>query len=218
MQMLTLPIGVYQANCHIVWDSPQLSTLNAQRSTQTAVVIDPGGQPKDILSALRERDLTVSHILLTHAHFDHILAAPTLQKETGAPVYVHRQDAEDVLHLNPVYALLGGYKPPKDLRTFEDGESIKAGGLTFTVRHMPGHSPGSCCLVCGHSIFSGDVLFRDNVGRVDLPGGNADDMRRTLAGIAGWTGEYLVYPGHGPSTTLTREQAENPYLQPPFRL
>ena len=206
MHILTLPVGHFEANCYVVWD----------QSPGPAVAIDPGGQPEVILAVLRERNLKLA-MILTHAHFDHLLAAPALQEATGAPVYVHRSDLDGVIRLRMPFAL-PHYTPPGDLRVFDDGDVIEAGGLTFTVRHTPGHTPGCCCFVCQDAIFTGDTLFAGDVGRVDLPGGSPDDMRQTLAKIAGWTGAYDIYPGHGDATTLSKEQADNPYLRPPFRL
>ena len=207
MRILTLPVGPLEANCYIVYHHTLGPTF----------AIDPGGQPKAILAALRERNLSLSHILLTHAHFDHMLAARAMQRETGAPVFVHSLDLESVRRPRGPF-FLPSYSPPDDLRAFDDGDVLEAGGLSVSVRHTPGHTPGSCCLVCQEAIFSGDTLFAGNVGRVDLPGGSPDDMRQTLAKIAAWTGEFTVYPGHGASTSLTHEQAHNPYLQSPFRL
>ena len=207
MHSLTLTVGHFEENCYILWD----------RSPGPAFVIDPGGQPETILQALRERDLSITHILLTHAHFDHLLAAPALQKATGAPVYVHRLDIEGVKHLRGPFPM-PSYTPPSDLRTVEAGDTIEESGLTITFRHTPGHTPGSCCLTGQNAIYSGDTLFAGDVGRVDLPGSSPDDMRRTLAAIAGWTGDYDVFPGHGHATTLSGEQTGNPYLQPPFNL
>ena len=196
MHVQTLPVGYFDSNCYIV-----------HSGTPHSVVIDPGDKPDVILAALERLGLTLSFILLTHAHFDHFLAAPALQKKTGAPVYVQRLDLASVTP-----------SPPADLRPLDDCQSLEAPGLLFAVRHTPGHSPGSCCFVCQNAIFSGDTLFRGDVGRVDLKGGDAALMRRTLATIAAWDGDYDVYPGHGPSTTLSEEQRHNPYLQPPHRL
>ena len=206
MRILPLPVGPLEANCYIVWED-----------STPAVVIDPGGQPDVILTELVNRGLTLSVILLTHAHFDHILAAPALQEESGAPVWIHRLDADGVKKpLGPL--ALSPNRPPNDLRLLEDGQVLTVGTLPFSIRHTPGHSPGSCCIVCQNAIFSGDTLFSGDIGRVDLPGGSPSDMRRTLADIAAWTGEYDVYPGHGESTALAREQRSNPYLQPPYNL
>ena len=133
------------------------------------------------------------------------------------PVWVHRLDLDGVLHQDR-FIFLPGYAPPKDLQTFEDKDIIEVGGLTLAVRHTPGHSPGSCCFSLSSVLFTGDTLFAGDIGRVDLPGGSPGDMRRTLEAIAGWEGDFDVYPGHGEPTTLAAEQRSNPYLQPPFRL
>ncbi|MCL2748250.1 MAG: MBL fold metallo-hydrolase [Oscillospiraceae bacterium] len=205
MQILALPVGHFEANCYLVWEQA------------AAMVIDPGGQPDAILAALGGRGLSVAHILLTHAHFDHFLAVPALHEATGAPVWLHSLDVDGIrLNRKSSPFSMPGFTPPADLRTLEDGSVIKAGDLAMAVRHTPGHSPGSCCFVCQNAIFSGDTLFDGDIGRVDLPGGSARAMRRTMEAIAGWTGGYDVYPGHGGSTTLSREQRRNPYLQPPY--
>ncbi|MDR0381545.1 MAG: MBL fold metallo-hydrolase [Oscillospiraceae bacterium] len=208
MQVETLVVGHFSENCYLVWEE----------ASGPAVVIDPGGQPERILEALRREELTLAQILITHAHFDHFLGAPALQRATGAPVYVHRLDRDGIVAPGRRYGLPLSYRPPEDVRAVEDGTRLTTGTMTFTYRHTPGHSRGACMIVCGDTIFSGDTLFAGDVGRVDLPGGDAEDMRRSLAQIAAWPDGGDVYPGHGEATTLAREQAENPYLQPPFNL
>ncbi|MDR0671253.1 MAG: MBL fold metallo-hydrolase [Oscillospiraceae bacterium] len=208
MQVATLIAGHFSENCYIVWDE----------APGPAVVIDPGGRPEQILEMLRQKELTLSLILITHAHFDHFLGAPALQRATGAPVYVHRLDRDGIVAPGRHYGLPPSYRPPEDVRAVEDGAQLTAGSMTFIYRHTPGHARGACMIVCGDAIFSGDTLFAGDVGRVDLLGGDAEAMRQSLAQIASWPGDATVYPGHEEATTLAREKAENPYLQPPFRL
>ncbi|MDR3207989.1 MAG: MBL fold metallo-hydrolase [Oscillospiraceae bacterium] len=209
MQVLTLPVGAFEENCYLVW----------QDAPGVAAVIDPGDKPEVILAALAERELKLTHILLTHGHFDHFLAAPALQKATGAPVYIHGADKQSLLNVRlPLGVFLPeGYAPPEDVRAVENGERLPAGPLVFTYRNTPGHTPGSCFIVCGDAIFSGDTLFAGDIGRTDLAEGDPVEMSRTLQAIAAWPGDFTVYPGHEEATTLAQEQAHNPYLRPPFR-
>lgn len=206
MNVLTLPVGFYEENCYVVWDT----------APGPAAVIDPGGKPEAILEALREHGLTLSHILLTHGHFDHFLAAPALQRVTGAPLFMHRLD-RDSLSCVPAPMNIG-YTAPADIRTADGGDTVAVGALTLTFRHMPGHSPGSCFILCEDVIFSGDTLFHGDVGRVDLKGSDPEAMKRTLAEIAAWPGDARVCPGHEEETTLAEEKARNPYLRPPYQL
>jgi glyoxylase-like metal-dependent hydrolase (beta-lactamase superfamily II) len=209
MDILTLPIGYFAENCYLVWSG----------APGPAAAVDPGDKPEIILAALRARGLTLTRILLTHAHFDHFLAASALQKATGAPVYVHARDREDVLRiaLPPGIPLPDGYAPPEDVRAVEDGERLPVGPLTFTYRSAPGHTPGSCLIVCRDVMFSGDTLFAGDIGRTDLAEGDPAEMSRTLRRIASWPEDFRVYPGHEEATTLAHEQAHNPYLRPPFQ-
>lgn len=168
----------------------------------TCAVIDPGWDSKAILRAADGEGLRVEKILLTHAHFDHVGALMEIASETGAPVYVHASEAAE----------LGG---DLDARPTEDGTEIEIGSLKAKCLHTPGHTPGSQCFLVDGNIFTGDTLFVDGCGRVDLPGSNPKEMLASLRRLAGLDPAITVWPGHdygGPSSTIGTLVETNPYL------
>ncbi len=204
-----LPVGMLHTNCYIIRDGA---------SGKTAV-IDPGAQTEKIQKKLEEVGGPVEMILLTHGHFDHVLAVPALQKATGAKVWIHRADE---FFLSPEQAAHPGYirepySPPRVDGYLEDGMKIALGETELTVYNTPGHSRGSCIFVTEDVIFSGDTLFRGCCGRCDLEGGSFDDMLSSLRRIAELDGDYRVLPGHDAATTLEEERRSNPYMQEALR-
>ena len=204
MKLAQLPVGMLATNCYLVAD-------DAGR----CAVIDPGSHTEKILKKAEEEGFTIEAILLTHGHFDHVMAAPGIQKATGAKLYIHKNDQPD---LAPEVAGHRGYlrEPyvmPRVDGNLEEGSEIKVGDLTFRVLHTPGHTLGSVCLLCGDLMFSGDTLFAGTCGRTDLPGGDHKMILNSLRRLAQLEGDYRVLPGHGPSTTMNEERVENPFLQ-----
>ena len=191
----TLPLGAYQTNCYLVWgeDSP------------SCVVIDPGYEPDTILDAVEQLGKTISAILLTHGHFDHVGAVKDLVAETGCSVYLCPEDCS----MPPQMTAGSLYYT----NSYAEGDFVEASGLSFKVLHTPGHTPGSVCLMCENVIFSGDTLFWGSCGRTDLPGGDWATILASLRRLANLTGDYDVYPGHGNATSLAFERKMNPYLR-----
>lgn len=178
--------------------------------TGKAAVIDPGMGAKDFfIESAKKSKLDIVHIYLTHSHFDHIADAALLKRETGATVYVHPLDAENLR--NPGSDLIPfpmAIPPVVPDEFFQDNMDIMLGKLVLQVIHTPGHSPGGVVLFFPKekTLFSGDTLFKGSIGTISLPSANAKDMWRSLKKIAGFPGDTLVYPGHGGTTTITKEQ------------
>ncbi|GAB4270769.1 MAG: MBL fold metallo-hydrolase [Deferrisomatales bacterium] len=206
MILETIPVGMIQANCYILGDE----------RTGEAVVIDPGGDPPLILKVLAARKLTARAILATHGHFDHVEALADLKEATGAPVCLHRGDLPLVQGLAEQGMLFGvrvRSAPPPD-RFLEEGERIAFGRLALEVLHTPGHSPGSVSFLIDKSVFVGDLLFAGSIGRTDLQGGDYGTLLRSVREkIFTLPGDTVVYPGHGPATTVATEQRTNPFFQ-----
>jgi glyoxylase-like metal-dependent hydrolase (beta-lactamase superfamily II) len=200
-----LVVGPLQVNCYIV----------ACPLTRDLLVIDPGNDAARILDAVRATGGQVIAIVNTHGHFDHIGANRELVAATGAELLIHELDLP-LLHKAQAHAQLYGlHAEPSPIpdRLLQDGEQIPFGGQNCRVIHLPGHSPGGIALLCNRHLFVGDVLFAGSIGRTDLPGGDhralVDSIRKRLWCLPG---ETIVHPGHGPDTTIAREQRNNPYV------
>jgi len=206
MILKTLTVGPVQANCYLV-GCPE---------TRAAVIIDPGDEAERILQTVAELKVTVTHILLTHAHFDHITAAKAIMDATGAPLALHPDDLP-LLNVGGGATAFGLPQPPIPVPQIwlNPGDTISAGTLTFSVLHTPGHSPGHVCfLEANHgAVFVGDVLFAGSIGRTDLPGGSYETLMDSIAHqLMTLPDDTVVYPGHGPATTIGAERVGNPFL------
>ncbi|MDW8355880.1 MAG: MBL fold metallo-hydrolase [Bryobacterales bacterium] len=203
-----LPVGVLACNCSIFGDE----------ASGEALVIDPGDDVQQILQIVARYGLRVTAIFITHAHIDHVGGAAKLKEATGAPVYLNDRDLELYEQLDWQAAWLGIPMPARtgvDVSP-RDGDTLRVGAAEFTVLHTPGHTPGSVSLwlPAEGKLMAGDTLFRDSIGRTDLPGGNS---RLILASIRDklltLPEETLVIPGHGPETTIGREKEYNWFLR-----
>ena len=201
----TLEVGFIATNCYVVGDE----------STRQAAVIDPGGDVQDILSLAKELHLEILYVINTHAHFDHMAGNAELMAATGARLILHRGDADLLSHGGgaAVFGILDVASPPAD--TFVgDGDTIQLGELALSVLHTPGHTPGGISLYSAAQgvLFSGDLLFYSGIGRTDLPGGDYDTILLSLSRVLTLPSDTLVYPGHGPTTTIGYEKRNNPFL------
>ncbi len=205
MKTHTLALGELGANCHIL-----------ETAEKHAVAFDIGGDTDRLLAFLREQDLTLQLILLTHGHFDHINGVYDVQQATGAPVYVHALDAHMLTSAVDSLAEQVGascFFPVRDFHTLTKATRFTVDECTITVLHTPGHTAGSVCYLCGSYLFSGDTLFCRSVGRTDFPTGSTAQMRESLHKLGALTEDYTVLPGHMQATTLAEEKAESPYLR-----
>lgn len=205
MTLRTLCLGELDTNCYIVWDDNRI-----------AMVVDPADDADKILSVIQSEKLSVAAVVLTHVHFDHLLAAEELCAATGAPLCIGKGD-EDALS-DPIRNLSGVFQmcAPVRLKTdklLSDGDILKVGDLSFTVLETPGHTPGCICLMGENVLFAGDALFYDSIGRVDFPGSDVPSMIASLRRLAALPADMRLYSGHGPETTIGRELTCNPYLQ-----
>jgi len=203
-------VGMLQTNCYLL-GAPE---------TKQAVVIDPGGDGERIIKRIEGLNLSLVAILNTHGHFDHILDAWTLRDRLGGKIYMNPKD-EPLLHDRMVGmgAFFGsGSQPPKgdiDL-PLEEGDALSFGSISLKVMATPGHTPGhvSLYLADANIIFVGDTLFAGSIGRTDFPGGSFDALIRSVREkIFPLPGETMVYPGHGPETTVDRERRTNPFFR-----
>jgi glyoxylase-like metal-dependent hydrolase (beta-lactamase superfamily II) len=198
-----------QENCFIV----------RRAGASEAVIVDPGEESDRLLRALSELGVErVEAILITHTHFDHVGAVAPVAKATGAPVYcpeLEKQVLANIMDYVP-WPEFGPFESYEADHTVEGGETLDLAGLSFEVVFTPGHSPGhvTYALPAEEAVFSGDVLFQDSVGRVDLPGGDWPTLLRSIdLLIERFPEATTVYPGHMGLTTLGRERAANPFLR-----
>jgi len=196
-----LPVGALQCNCSIFGDE----------QSREAVVIDPGDN-------IDRHSLKVTSIVITHAHIDHIGGAARLKAATGAPVYMNQNDQELYDHLDVQASWLGMETPGRTQIDVEarDGDSLTLGDAAFHVLHTPGHTQGSISLwiPSENKLIAGDTLFRDSIGRTDLPGGDGRQILRSIHDkLLILPEDATVVPGHGPNTTIGREKDRNPFLR-----
>ncbi len=207
MQVEQIPVGAFEMNCYIA----------APDKAKNCLIIDPGDEPERIISYIEDRQLTPDRILLTHCHIDHARRAAEIQKYFNIPLYAGEADVPLLESLNEQAALFGMERTelPEINDFFDDGEEFTAGGFNFKVFHTPGHSPGSFCVHIEDRVFVGDVLFFDSIGRTDLYGGSYPMLMQSIKEkLLVLPDETIVYPGHGPATTIGREKQNNPFLNP----
>jgi hydroxyacylglutathione hydrolase len=195
------PIGT---NCYVV---------RADRGAAEAVVIDPSGESPEVRLDLARAGARCVAILITHGHWDHLVGVADLAEATGAPVHMAEEERallEDVNNFTPMSVQLREYTPDVLL---QGDETLELAGLAFETVRVPGHSPAHLAYHADGCLFSGDVLFAGSVGRTDLPGADWDTLVDSIRMLNDrFPPETVVYPGHGPETTLGEELARNPFL------
>lgn len=206
----TFAVGRLRCNCSILVDP----------ESRRAIVVDPGGDLDVIRAHLLRLRATVTAILHTHTHIDHVGATAGLQQAWGAPAQIHESD-RFLYDMLPVQAALLGFEVPEraDMEgTLVDGTAVRAGAVEAVVLHTPGHTPGSVSFFVNGAdtsyVMTGDTLFRGGIGRTDLWGGDSSEIMRSLEGkLLRLPDEAVVVPGHGPTTTIGKERATNPFLR-----
>ena len=201
----TLVVGPYAENAYVV------------RFPETAegFLVDPGDEADRIAEVIRRHNLTIRYILNTHAHVDHVLAVEAMKELTQAPFYLH--EAEEPNLRSVVERALwspGPVEPPVVDRYIRGGDTFEVGGQTVRVLDTPGHSPGGVSLVVDNVVFTGDALYAGSIGRIDLPGGSMEVLLESIrSALFALPGETVVYPGHGPATTIAHEREHNPFFR-----
>lgn len=205
MRIVVRPVGPFQANCYLVIDE----------KSGSAVLIDPGADGAEIVEMVRESGATLEAIWLTHAHIDHIGGVAEVLRHQHVPVWLHPLDRPFYDSLSARMAEAYGLpfdQPPAPDRELGEGDVLTCGDLRFTVMHVPGHAPGLVSFNGEGVALCGDLLFAGSIGRTDLPLSDPRAMNDSLARIATLSGETVVHPGHGPSTTIGEEMLSNPFL------
>lgn len=203
----SLTIGMLATNCYIV----------AAGKGAPAVVIDPAGEVKSIVSRLRRAELECVGVLCTHGHVDHVAGAGPLSDAVGAPVYIHAADAGSLASPRTrLMGLAGGVMAtrPREVRYLVDGDSVEVGDVSLAVLHTPGHTPGGVSFYTPGYLFCGDLIFQGSIGRTDLRGGSLQGLLQAVKDkVWDLPGDTLILPGHGPETTLGEEKRHNPFLR-----
>lgn len=206
MILETVSVGHMQVNCYIIASGPD----------SQAIIIDPGDDKKKIERVLKGHNLTPAFIINTHGHIDHI----GCDEGFGVPIYVHRQDAALLKspELNLSIFLGGAFSVTSKVKELEDKDSVKLGDLELEVIHVPGHSPGGIALLMkkpeNNIVFTGDSLFYHSIGRADFPGASSAVLIKSIKEkLFKLNDNTIVYPGHGPSSTIGEERNNNPFLK-----
>jgi glyoxylase-like metal-dependent hydrolase (beta-lactamase superfamily II) len=210
VKVTTLGVGPLQENCYLVVDE----------ASREAALVDPGAEGERLVRAVQESGARLVAVWLTHAHFDHVGAVGAVQRAFGVPIHLHPAEA-------PLYARAAASarsygleleQPPDADAPLAEGDVVSLGELRFDVWHAPGHAPGHVVFVGAGAAFVGDCLFAGSVGRTDLPLADPRQLARTLERLSTLPPETVVYPGHGPATTIGAELASNPFLNGSIRL
>lgn len=206
MKIAIFSLGVMQTNCYFL----------ISESSNECIIVDPGAEFDKIKEKLEKRNLTPKKVIITHGHFDHIMALSEIRANYDVEVLIHELDNE--LITDPDKSLMKFYvnndkgEAPAD-RLLHDGDTIIFDNTEIRVMHTPGHTPGSCCFIFGKTMICGDTIFRGNIGRYDFLGGDYESMMKSVEKIKNLPGDYKILPGHGTSTRLDYERENNIYMR-----
>lgn len=204
MTIQTIAVGAFQENAYLVIDE----------ETRRAALIDPGAEGERLLAAVREAGAELEAIWLTHAHVDHVGGIAAVKRARDVPIFMHPDGTplyESAVQHGELFGIPMEAPPPSDA-TLAEGQTLRLGSLAFQVMETPGHAPGHV-VIYGHGVaFVGDCLFAGSIGRTDLPMSDGAELARSLSRICTLPDATVVYPGHGPATTIGRERVSNPFL------
>jgi hydroxyacylglutathione hydrolase len=205
MKIHSFTIGPLETNAYLVVDA----------GSRHALLIDPGLGSEGIHEVIRDERLELVAIVNTHGHFDHVCGNAFFQAKTGAPVWIHADDAP-MMRQAAGQALAFGFQvptPPPPDRLLGEGDEVAIGGTRMQILHTPGHTPGGISLYGERVVFVGDALFAGSIGRTDIPGGSTERLLASIrTKLLSLPDETVVYPGHGPTTTIGEERMRNPFL------
>jgi hydroxyacylglutathione hydrolase len=208
MLLKTLELGMFLTNCYIV----------GSESTHEGMIIDPAAEAERILDNVRRMGLKIKLVVATHSHPDHLMALMEVLEGTGAPFAMHKAEpfGERARGASRIISMMVGGRvdeAPTPDRLLDDGDVIEVGDLSFTVLHTPGHSPGGISLYGHGVVFVGDTLFNFSIGRTDFPGCSHRQLIESIeTKLMTLPDDTVVYPGHGPKTTIRAERQHNPFL------
>ncbi len=206
MKIETITVGSFAMNCYLVMDP----------ENGEAIYIDPGAEADFLIEKISQMDLQLKYVINTHCHVDHTAEVSRVINYFKVPFYIHRGDLSllDTLQEQGKFFGMNVQEIPKITNFLEDGNSLDFGKLTAMILHTPGHSPGGISIKIDNSVFVGDCLFMDSIGRTDLPGGDYNQLISSIkTKLLALDDSITVYPGHGPATTIGRERENNPFLR-----
>ncbi len=205
MKIMQFRVGVVGTNCYLIYDE----------NSMHGALVDPGDNGKELAEIVKKEGVTLDYVLLTHAHFDHILGVQAVIEQTGAKLVLHKADKWLLKkeNMGMFRQMASGYTELKPDLEAEEGTTVTFGDLTAVYMNTPGHTPGSCCIRVNDVLFTGDTLFRRECGRCDLEGGSFETMLQSLKRLHDLDGDLQVLPGHEGVSTLAEERRYNRYMR-----